>query len=58
MDYKLILDEYTIDLPEFTEKYKKAAPQEKVGMNIEKIISAINNKDYGKYRFNQVGKGS
>lgn len=46
MNYTLILDEYTVDLPEFIEHYKTATPEKRVGMNIEKIISAINNKDY------------
>lgn len=46
MDYSLILDTYTLDLPEFTEKYKTATIQEKVGMNIEKIVEALNGKDY------------
>lgn len=46
MDYSLILDTYTIDLPEFTEKYQTATKQEKVGMNIKKIVEALNGKDY------------
>ena len=46
MEFKLILDTYTIDLPEFTEKYNKGNEQVKVGMNIEKVITALNNKDY------------
>lgn len=46
MDYTLILDTYTIDIPEVTEKYNKSSAKEKVGMNINKIFSAINQKDY------------
>lgn len=46
MDYTLILDTYTIDIPEVTEKYKKSSAKEKVAMNINKIFSAINQKDY------------
>lgn len=45
-DYTIVLDTYTIDLPEFTDKYKSATEQEKVGMNIDKIVEAINAKDY------------
>lgn len=53
MNYTLILDEYTIDLPEFIEKYNNASNDVKVGMNIEKIISAIKNSDY-KYIYNKL----
>lgn len=45
-DVDILLDTYTIDLPEFIEKYNKAKEQEKVGMNIEKFINAINEQDY------------
>ncbi len=45
-DYEVILDTYTVDLPEFLEKYNKASDEKKVGYNIQKIISAINDSDY------------
>ena len=45
-EVEILLDTYTVDLPEFIEKYNKAAEQEKVGMNIEKFINAINEQDY------------
>lgn len=44
--YKVILDTYTVDLPEFLEKYNKASDEKKVGYNIQKIVSAINDGDY------------
>lgn len=44
--YNIILDTYTINLPEFTEKYETATSQEKVLLNIQKCFEAINNKDY------------
>lgn len=53
MDYKVILDTYTIDLPEFLEKYNKAQEIEKVAYNIEKCIESINNKDYS-YIYNKL----
>lgn len=53
MEYSLILDIYTIDMPEFIEKYNKATTMEKVGLNIQKCISAINNKDYT-YVYNKL----
>ena len=51
MDFSIILDTYTIDLPEFLEKYNVATDQQKVALNIDKFIQAINNKDY-KYAYN------
>lgn len=52
-NYTLFLDTYTIDLPEFTEKYNKASKQEKVALNINKVITALNAKDY-KYIYNKL----
>ena len=46
MQYTLILDTYTIDLPQFTEKYNNANAQEKVALNINKFIAALNAQDY------------
>lgn len=46
MNYSVILDTYTIDLPEFTEKYTKASDEEKVLLNIQRCFAAINDKDY------------
>lgn len=46
MEYTLILDTYTIDLPEFIEKYNEASSVDKVGYNIQKVLDAINSKDY------------
>lgn len=45
-DYTVILDTYTIDLPEFLEKYNSATYPVKVGMNIEKLLQAIKDRDY------------
>lgn len=53
MQYTLMLDTYTVDLPEFTEKYNKASEQEKVALNINKIITALNAKDY-KYIYSKL----
>lgn len=46
MQYTLILDTYTINIPEFLEKYQKANAQEKVILNIDKFMQAINDKNY------------
>ncbi len=46
LNYTIILDTYTIDSIEFIEKYDEGESRQKVGMNIEKIFSSINCKDY------------
>lgn len=46
MQYELILDTYTIDIPEFTERYNSVTTQEKVILNINKFMLAINDGDY------------
>ena len=48
---EIYLDTYTVDLPEFLERYNEAEEGYKVGYNIEKFFSAINDKDY-KYAYN------
>lgn len=53
LDYQVILDTYTVDLPEFIDKYNKSNDQEKVILNIGKVISAINNDDF-KYFYNKL----
>lgn len=53
MKYTLLLDTYTTDLPEFTEKYNKANEQQRVALNINKVFSAINAKDY-KYVYSKL----
>lgn len=50
MQYSVILDTYTIDLPEFVSKYNASKPEEKVILNINKFMLSINNKDY-KYAY-------
>lgn len=56
MQYTVILDTYTMDLPEFTNKYSTATDQEKVILNINKFALAINNGDY-KYAYNKLADG-
>ncbi len=46
MNNSLILDTYTVDLPELTEKYTVAKTQAKVESNIEKFLAALNDMDY------------
>ena len=53
MQYTLLLDTYTTILPEFSEKYQGADNATKVGMNVEKIIQALNLKD-AKYIYNKL----
>lgn len=53
MDYTVILDTYTVDLPEFTEQYNSANDSEKAGLNLQKVVDALNDKDY-KYVYNKL----
>ena len=53
MDYDLILDIYTVDLPEFVEKYEVATNEEKVTLNIQKFMEALKYKDY-KYLYSKL----
>lgn len=53
MQYTVLLDTYTINLPQFTEKYNNASDSEKVLLNIQKIFSAINDGDYN-YVYNKL----
>lgn len=46
LDYTILLDTYTIDLPEFTEKYRNSTDEQKVLLNIQKFFEAINHQDY------------
>ncbi len=52
-DYKVILDTYTIDLPEFLEQYNAGADRIKAGLNIQKVFDAINDEDY-KYAYSKL----
>lgn len=45
-DYNIILDYYTVDIPQFVEQYEQAQETEKVGYNVNKCIDSINNFDY------------
>lgn len=53
MNYKLILDTYTIDSPEFIEQYEEADEGEKVELNINRIFKALNDNDYN-YVYNKL----
>ncbi len=52
-DYSVILDTYTVDLIDFTQKYDPAEISTKVGMNVEKVLDAINDGDY-RYVYNKL----
>ena len=47
MDYEVYLDTFTVDLPEFIEKYSNTSEKNKVLMNIEKVKNALNTNVYG-----------
>lgn len=52
-NYTVILDTYTIDLPQFIEKYNSSTDAEKVLLNVQKVFEAINDGDY-RYVYNKL----
>lgn len=46
MEFSLILDTYTIDLPEYIEKYNKSANEQKVALCIDKFMKNVNDENY------------
>lgn len=53
MDFKIMLDTYTLDTQEFIDKYETENLQTKIGMNVDKIIRALNIHDYN-YIYNKL----
>lgn len=53
MQYAVMLDTYTIELPEFVEQYENSTDEQKVLWNIQKFFDAINQSDY-KYAYNKL----
>lgn len=53
MDYKILLDNYTINTEEFMEEYDGSSNEEKVALNIEKVVQAMNVRDY-KYVYDKL----
>lgn len=46
MEFSLILDTYTIDLPEYIEKYNKSQDEQKVAFCIDKFMKNVNDENY------------
>jgi len=46
MKYSVILDTYTIDLPQYIENYNKANTTTKVGMCVDRFMKAVNDENY------------
>lgn len=53
MKYNTMLDTYTVDLPQFKERYNSSNDAEKAGLNLQKIVDALNNNDY-EYVYNKL----
>jgi len=56
MKYSIILDTFSLQLPEFIEKYDSTTEQGKVVLNIEKFVGALNEKDID-YIYNILSNG-
>ena len=46
MDFSVVLDQYIVDIPQFVSKYEASDVRVKVGLNINKFIMGINDKNY------------
>ena len=56
LDFSIITDTHTVDLPEFSQRYNEASVQEKAVLNINKIVEALNMRDYS-YVYNKFSDG-
>ncbi len=54
--FALMFDDYTVDMPEFVEKYNQADEQGKCILNIDRLFKAINNGDY-KFAYSYLSEG-
>ncbi len=54
-DYDILLDTYTTNFSEFLEKYNNSNRKDKVLYNVQKIMDALNSKDY-RYVYNKLDK--
>lgn len=52
-NFDVVLDTFTIDLPDFTEQYNQSNNADKAGMNLQKVIDALNDGDYT-YIYNKL----
>ncbi len=55
LDYNVILDMYTLDIPQLNEKYDEANEKGKCILNIEKVKQALNSGDY-KYIYGKLNE--
>jgi len=46
MDYEILLDIYTKEIPYFTGQYKKLSEEQKITFHIKNVIDAINDENY------------
>lgn len=53
MNYSVFLDMYTVNIPQFVERYNDSKDEEKVKLNIHKLIAATKDEDY-KYVYNKL----
>ena len=56
MQFSVILDTHTLDLPEFVQAYNSTNSQGRVALNIQRFIDAINRGDY-RFAYNRLAEG-
>ncbi len=54
-NYTILLDDYTINQPDFINRYNSTDEEEKIMLNIGKVVSAINTNDY-RYVYYQMNE--
>lgn len=55
MQYTIVLDFYTVELDQIAQKYDAGTEQEKVAINIQKVVAALKDKDY-EYVYNKLNE--
>lgn len=56
LKYSVILDTYTINLPQYIENYNKSNEAEKVAMCVDKFIKSINDENY-QFAYSLIASG-
>lgn len=56
MQYTLLLDDYTVDIPEYVQKYNSATLPQRVALNIQRFVRAVNDENYT-YAYSFLSEG-
>lgn len=56
MQYTILLDDYTVDTPEYIEKYNSLTQPQRVALNIQRFVRAVNDENYT-YAYSFLSEG-